>query len=194
MGFFAKTRWVCIASDEARQRWSTPVTYARKQELFTTNETICFKTVRFKQPRKSVDEPEGAHLLPPLTNGRMLVTTERLLFVCMDETVNNDIDRMKPSGKTGYRVNYLVDTNFKRKSFYFPVDIKDIVHAHFRTMVRIQNRQCPLVVAMIYPASHRVDSWIRWTNSRHVTLIIMQFRMISNIYVPYICTAGDIKM
>ena len=97
---------------------------------------IPFSSVSFTPRHPSVD---AAVLKRPLPPGRLALTNQRLILVCINLGVENAIRKVNPSRKTQYLKNYWVDTSVTQCFSFFPIDIKNVMHIRFHMEVRIQN-------------------------------------------------------
>ena len=126
---------------------------------------IPFSSVSFTPRRPSVDT---AVLRRPLPAGRLALTNQRLILVCINLSVENAIRKVNPSRKTQYLKNYWVDTSVTQCFSFFPIDIKNVMHIRFHMEVRIQhmNLSNAPTVSIMHIRSHnsfthtRIDCYL----------------------------------
>ena len=88
--------------------------------------TILFKEALFKPPNNPAKETEGAHLRRPLAGGRMVVTSKRILFICLRGSGWNKINKERYG-------NYSVHSTIIHTRVYFPIDLADVCGIRFCT-------------------------------------------------------------
>ena len=85
-----------------------------------------FNCVSFKQPQKP--SAGVTHLRDPLPSGCIVVTSQRMLLLCLNDSASNAIENTLE----GYAVN----CSFESTRGFLAIDIEDILDVHLRMKVR----------------------------------------------------------
>ena len=133
---------------------SYTATHIRKQVVLAEDCTIPFKGITFKRPAATIsdDEEIGTHVRHMFPSGRMVVTSKRLLFICLSpskaKAKKTETAPQAPAAPD--QMNPWVNSSFNYSGIFFAIDIKEVLHAYFTSEVRIyRQRIVPRLIAMM---------------------------------------------
>merc|ERR1712224_822555 len=110
----------------------------------TGNEMIPFKVIHFREGGKQKggnnNEEERPQIKNSLKNGRMAVTSQRIIFICLNESGENAIKKVKKNEKIKVD-HYTVDASFTHTTVFFPMDLQVVKHIRFRMTVTIKSKK-----------------------------------------------------
>merc|ERR1712224_1072792 len=146
------------ATGEAADNFSSLVSGAVKYRTFlegllhkdekdlTGDNMIPFKSMLFREGgKKGPDSEQRAQIKESLKDGRMAVTDQRLIFICLLETGENSIKKVKKyrnkEDKLVKGMHYTVDASFIHNTTFFPMDIQAVKHIRFKMQIKITSKK-----------------------------------------------------
>ena len=103
---------------------------------------IPFKEMVFREGGRkrgkgdNYDNPDDrSKIKNSLKNGRMAVTDQRIIFICLNESGENAIKKVKKTDKIDTD-HYTVDASFTHTSIFFPMELQAVKHIRFKMTVR----------------------------------------------------------
>ena len=101
---------------------------------------IPFKVVTFREGGKQKggggsNDEDRVQIKNSLKNGRMAVTSQRIIFICLNESGENAIKKVKKTD-TIDTDHYTVEASFIHTTNFFPIDLEAVGHIRFKMAVR----------------------------------------------------------
>ena len=98
---------------------------------------LSIKGVSFVPPPKEVNM--GINIHYAISSGLAVVTSQRIIFICIENPGSNGTKGVSPSpnpGEEGDGRKYWVDASFKHRCTFFTIDIKDMIHIRLTMQVK----------------------------------------------------------